>query len=93
MLLWKQPCFTLTPVISKTNKQCMIGKFRSVYVPAVSEGVPNHSVQRRLYRVAKILGDFPNLARGERSAGIECLLTNGTVRRFRWDRLVTLSAR
>jgi hypothetical protein len=66
--------------------------FSSVYAPAVTEGTPNPSAERRLYGIARILGDFPNLANGERSAGIECLLTNGTVRRFRWDRLVTLSA-
>ena len=62
-----------------------------VYTPAQSQGVENPRYDKHLYTIAKILGDFPNLANGERSAGIECLLTNGNVRRFRWDRLITLS--
>ena len=67
-------------------------QFSSVYIPAVSDGFPNPSADRQLYDIARILGDFPNLANGERSAGIECLLTNGTIRRMRWDRLVNLTA-
>ena len=63
-----------------------------VYTPARSQGVENPHYDKHLYAIARILGDFPNLANGERSAGIECLLTNGTVRRFRWDRLITLSS-
>ena len=76
----------------KKTKHYNRSQFSSVYAPAVSDGVLNPRDERHLYSIARILGDFPNLANGERSAGIECLLTNGTIRRMRWDRLVTLTA-
>mgnify|MGYP003121910935 CR=1 FL=1 len=62
-----------------------------VYSPAVTDGETNSSGSPKLYEVSRILSDFANYENGERCAGIECLLTNGTVRRFRWDRLVNLN--
>ena len=66
--------------------------FNAHYVPSEHERTPNSDGKGFLYEKVRIVGHFANYANGEYFAGIEAKLADGAYRRFRWDRLVSLTS-